>query len=143
MVTTVLWILVWTIVALALIVTAAFVAGRWFLVERYPGEIHYAKTADGWRIAVTRYRPDNPNGARPVLVCHGIGSAHLGMDLTEKLSFVRALAAAGFDTWLVELRGRGLSAKPVLFGKYSYDWSFDEYVEQDAPAAIELVLRAT
>src|SRR5262245_43087892 len=109
---TVLQIVGYVIVGLALLVTAAFVAGRWFFVERYPDEIHYAKTGDGWQIAVTRYRPEKPNGREPVLLCHGIGTNRFNLDLTDELSLARALAAAGHDTWLVELRGRGLSTQP-------------------------------
>src|SRR5688500_12875380 len=136
-------LLVWVIVALALVVYAAFVAGRWFFVERYPDEIHFAATEDGWRVALTRYRPETPNGAEPVLCCHGIASNSTGLDLTEELSLPRALARAGFDAWLLELRGRGRSTKPRLFGKHDWDWSFDEYAERDAPAAIATLLRAT
>jgi pimeloyl-ACP methyl ester carboxylesterase len=127
---------------LALLVTAAFVAGRWFFVDSTPDEVHYTATDDGWRLAVVRYRAKEPRGL-PVLLCHGIAANHLNLDLTPDRSLARALAAAGYDTWSVELRGRGLSTQPQLFNKFRYDWSFDEYVEKDAPAAIAEVLRAT
>jgi pimeloyl-ACP methyl ester carboxylesterase len=138
-------ILVWLIVGLALLVSAAFVAGRWFFVERFPDEVHYAKTTDGWRIALIRYRPtgEKPRAAAPVLLCHGIASNSTELDLTDELSLARALAQAGFDTWLLELRGRGMSGQPRLFGKLRWDWSIDEYIERDAPAAIDALLRAT
>src|SRR5947207_3394066 len=105
-------------VGFTLIFVAAFVAGRWFFVERYPDEIHYATTADNWRIAVLRYRPAADAAAKkgePVLLCHAIAANRLSMDLTEELSLARALAKAGHDTWIVELRGRGLSSRPRLF----------------------------
>lgn len=138
-------ILVWFIVGLALLVYAAFLAGRWYFVERDPDEIHYARTEDGWRIAITRYRPDASakRDAEPVLLCHGVASNRYGLDLTDDLSLARALATAGYDAWIVELRGRGLSTRPRLFGEKGWDWSFDEYVEKDAPAAIAAVLAAT
>jgi pimeloyl-ACP methyl ester carboxylesterase len=137
-------IFLYTVFGLALIVYAGFLAGRWFLVERYPDEIHFASTDDGWRIALTRYRARKPNAAaEPVLLCHGIASNRFNMDLGENLSLAEALANAGHDTWIVELRGRGLSTQPRLFGKHSYDWCFDEYVERDLPAAIDAVLTAT
>jgi pimeloyl-ACP methyl ester carboxylesterase len=135
-------ILVWLIVVLALLVTAAFVAGRWFFVERYPDEIHFAGTEDGWRIALTRYR-SSPPGGEPVLLVHGIASNHYALDLTEELSLARALSQAGYDAWLVDLRGRGQSTQPRLFGEHGWEWSFDEYVERDMPAAIATVLAAT
>jgi pimeloyl-ACP methyl ester carboxylesterase len=136
-------ILVWLIVALALMVGAAFLAGRWFFVERFPDEIHFAGTSDGWRIGLTRYRSEGPPRGEPVLLCHGIASSSAGLDLTDDQSLALALARAGYDAWLLDLRGRGQSLKPRLFGKVDWDWSFDEYVERDAPAAVAAVLRAT
>jgi pimeloyl-ACP methyl ester carboxylesterase len=44
---------------------------------------------------------------------------------------------------MVELRGRGYSTRPRLFSGLRYDWCFDEYVEQDLPAATAAILRAT
>jgi pimeloyl-ACP methyl ester carboxylesterase len=131
-------------VGLAVLFGAAFASGRWFFVERFPDEIHFARTSDGWRIALTRHRPEGAAAAGdPVLLCHGIASSSTGLDLTEHVSLARALARAGLDAWLVDLRGRGQSLKPRLFGDVAWDWSFDEYVERDAPAAIDAVLRAT
>jgi len=132
-------ILVWLIVILALAVYAAFLAGRWFFVERYPDEIHFARTTDGWRIALTRYRARG----EPVLLVPGVAMNRHGLDLTDELSLASALAKAGFDAWLVDLRGRGESTQPRLFGEHGWEWSFDEYVEHDVPAAIDAVLAAT
>jgi pimeloyl-ACP methyl ester carboxylesterase len=144
MIWTILWVGVWVIVGLAILVSAAWLAGRWFFIARYPDEVHYATTADGWRIAVTRYRATQPvPGREPILMCHAIGANRMSLDLSDRLSMARHFAAHGWDTWLVELRGRGLSTQPRLFTKYRYDWSFDEYVEQDIPAAVDEVLRAT
>ncbi len=148
MVWTIVEIVVWVIVCVALLVTAGYVAGRWFFVERVPDEVHNARTSDGWRIAVVRYRPNGPAGAtnpgaEPVLLVHGIAANRLNFDLSDERSLARFLADAGYDTWCVELRGRGLSTKPRLFTRFRWDWSFDEYVEQDLPVAIESVLRAT
>ena len=95
-------IAVWTIVGAALVVSAAFIAGRWFFVERFPDEIHFARTTDGWRIALIRYRALEPKlGRDPVLLCHGVGENSTGLDLTDDVSLARALAAAGYDTWLL------------------------------------------
>lgn len=143
---TILWVAMSSIAALALLFLSAYISSRWFFADHTPDEIHFAVTADGWRIAVTRYRPAAGAGAPgfdPVLLCPGPGGNRLMFDLTEKTSLARHLAAAGFDTWIVELRGRGLSTRPRLFSRYRYDWSFDEYVEHDLPAAIDAVLRAT
>jgi pimeloyl-ACP methyl ester carboxylesterase len=148
MVWSIVEIAVWVIVGLALLIGAGYVAGRWFFVERVPDEVHNARTADGWRIAVVRYRCNAPAGQTnaggdPVLLIHGVAANRLNMDLSDQRSLARFLADAGHDTWCVELRGRGLSTKPRLFTRYRWDWCFDEYVEQDLPVAIDAVLRAT
>ncbi|HEY7954556.1 MAG TPA: alpha/beta fold hydrolase [Polyangia bacterium] len=144
-------ILVGVTCGLALLVYAGFLATRYFFVPRYPDEIHFATTSDGWRVAVIRYRPAAESDAdapafstrEPVLLVHGIASNRYNLDLTDELSMARWLAARGFDVWMVELRGRGLSTRPRLFSGIRYEWSFDEYAERDLPAAAQAILRAT
>jgi pimeloyl-ACP methyl ester carboxylesterase len=132
------------IIAIALFFFAAFVTARFFFVERSPDEVHFADTSDDWRVAVYRYRPRAPlAGAPPVLLVPGIGMNALVFDLADDLSLARYLAAAGHDVWALDLRGRGWSTRPRMFSQYRYDWSFDEYVERDMPAAIDAVRRAT
>ncbi len=129
---------------LALLIYIGFLAARYFFVPRYPDEIHFTTTSDGWRIAVTRYRPvGTPVDADPLLLVHGIASNGRNLDLTDDLSMARAFAARGYDVWLAELRGRGLSARPRLFSGLHYDWCFDEYAERDLPAAAATVIQAT
>lgn len=138
------YVLIGAIAGLAVLIYAGFLAARYFFVPRYPDEIHFATTSDGMRLAVIRYRPGGtPLGADPVLLVHGIASNRYNLDLTDDLSLARHLASAGYDVWLVELRGRGLSTRPRLFSPLKYDWSFDEYAERDLPAAGATVLGAT
>jgi pimeloyl-ACP methyl ester carboxylesterase len=141
-----LWIVVGSIAGLALLIYAGFLAARYFFVPRYPDEIHFATTSDGWRLALVRYRPvengAGPPHGEPVLLVHGIASNRYNLDLTDDLSLARYLAGRGYDVWLVELRGRGLSMRPRLFSGVHYDWSFDEYAERDLPAAAACVIRA-
>jgi poly(3-hydroxyalkanoate) synthetase len=131
------------IAGLALLIWAGFLAARYFFVPRYPDEIHFARAADDWRIALIRYRPAEPNGAEPLLLVHGVGANRYNFDLTDDTSLARYLAQSGYDVWLVELRGRGYSMRPRLFSGVRYDWSFDEYCEKDLPAAADTVLRAS
>ncbi len=131
------------VVTLAVLVYASFLAARWFFVQRFPDEVCYTATDDGWRIGVSRYRPAERRYREPVLLVHGIAANRMNFDLTDRLSLAMTLQRAGFDTWVVELRGRGHSAEPRLFSGLRYDWSFDEYAEQDLPAAVREVLRAT
>jgi pimeloyl-ACP methyl ester carboxylesterase len=131
------------VVSLALLIYASFLAARWFFVPRFPDQVCYTTTEDGWRIGISRYRPTSRKYREPVLLVHGIASNRLNFDLTDRLSLAMALSRAGFDTWIVDLRGRGHSVRPRLFSGLHYDWSFDEYAEKDLPAAVREVLRAT
>src|SRR6266542_2766842 len=124
-------IVVGSIVGLALLSYVSFLAARWFFVPRFPDEIQFGTTTDGWRIAVLRYRPGKPSQRAPVLLVHGIAANRYNLDLTEELSLARHLCQRGWDVWLVELRGRGLSLRPRLFSGVRYDWSFDDYAERD------------
>jgi pimeloyl-ACP methyl ester carboxylesterase len=131
--------LVLTLAVLGGLTAVSFIVSRYLYVPRFPDEIHYATTADGWRLAVLRYRTE---GRPPVLLVHGLAANAANFDLQDR-SLARALQAAGYDVWVLELRGRGLSTRPHLFSKVKYDWSFDEYAERDLPAACDEVLRAS
>ncbi len=92
--------------------------------------LHHVVTDDGVRLALHQL----PGGGRgAVICCHGLGANRLAFDLTEDCSLARHLARAGFDVFLLELRGHGLSERPRR------PWSFDTYVERDLPAALARV----
>jgi len=132
-----------SVVGLALLVWGSFLAARYLFVPRFPDEVCYTTTEDGWRIGVARYRPAEGGYSEPLLLVHGIASNRLNFDLTDRLSLAQHLCRAGFDTWVIDLRGRGHSVRPRLFSGLRYEWSFDEYAEKDLPAAAREVLRAT
>jgi pimeloyl-ACP methyl ester carboxylesterase len=132
-----------SIVFLALASYVSFLAARWFFVARFPDEIQFGTTSDGWRIAVLRYRPDKPSQHPPVLLVHGVAANRYNLDLTDETSLAKHLCGLGFDVWIVELRGRGFSLRPKLFSGLRYDWSFDDYAERDLPCAAEIITRAT
>ncbi len=109
-------------------------------------ETHFARTADGWKIALYRYakadastRPGHP----PILLCHGLGANRYNLDAPGNMSLARWLWRRGFECWLVELRGAGNSSRPRLFNRLRYDWNFDHYVKQDIPAALKLIRSVT
>ncbi len=143
MVWNILYYTFWVLVGLALLAYASSMVSRYFRLERIPDEIHFATTSDGWRVAVWHYRPRVARATDPVLLLHGLGANAINLDFTDELSLARHLASAGYDVWLVEFRGRGRSSQPGLFSKFKWDWSFDEYVERDIPAAVAEVVRAT
>jgi len=105
---------------------------------------YFAKTADGWRIALHRYEPDRkrPDQA-PVLLCHGLGANRYNLDGPGALSMARKLCDAGYDCWVVELRGAGYSSHPRLWNRKRYDWLFDDYVSHDIPAALNRIQALT
>lgn len=136
---------------LALVVAWAllFWAGRVFrqIYGFQPGyrEIHLVSTPDGGRISLYRYRPDQGCSARPVLLCHGLGANRFNFDLGPGHSLARMLQQAGFDVWSLELRGRGRSRErwQDVFCRYKRPFFFDDYVRQDAPAALSHVREQT
>ncbi|MDQ3264872.1 MAG: alpha/beta hydrolase [Myxococcota bacterium] len=104
--------------------------------DSHPDELHRVPTADGASIALARYQPrDVRRFVEPVILCHGLGANRLILDLDDKYSLARYLARAGFETWVMELRGRGLAGPPL-------DATFDAQAEHDVGAALKAVLAA-
>ena len=106
----------------------------------------YAPTADGWRLALCRWEPNGhgaPRKRHPVLMVHGLGANRLNLDLDERYSLARAAARRGFDVFVLELRGAGLSRAPHGMDRSRFQWGFGDYAERDLPAAIALVLEQT
>lgn len=75
-------------------------------------ELHYVKVANSdWRLALWRYHP-HPQACRrdhPLLLLSGVGTNAIGYDLSPESSFARYMSGQGFDTWILEVRGAGLS----------------------------------
>lgn len=102
-------------------------------------EIHFARTPDGWRLALHRH---TVRGGPPVLLCGGYACNRFFIDYDERYSLARFLARAGFDAWVVELRGRGLS-HPTRLCARPRAWTFDDLAGVDVPVAIEHVAAVT
>ena len=105
-------------------------------------ERHRARTPDGWNLALYRYRPRGAQHAFPVICSHGMAGSHLIFDLGPEYSLARFLAGRGFDTWLVDLRGRGESW-PDGGPHPGLQWSFDDFAEHDLPTAVSRVREIT
>lgn len=101
-------------------------------------EQHFARTQDGWNLALYRYRPKGEPQAFPVICSHGMAGTHLIYDLHPDYSLARYLAKRGFDTWLVDLRGRG-DSWPDSGSSRKLQWSFDDFVQHDMPTTITRV----
>ncbi|KAL8229963.1 hypothetical protein R6Q57_014863 [Mikania cordata] len=75
-------------------------------------ELHYVSVKNSdWRLALWRYHP-SPQAVRrkhPLLLLSGVGTNAIGYDLSPESSFARHMCEQGFDTWILEVRGAGLS----------------------------------
>jgi lysosomal acid lipase/cholesteryl ester hydrolase len=101
-------------------------------------ERHFATTIDGWQLGLYRYRAQESPRPTPVLLGHGFAGSHWIFDLDESISLARFLAGRGFDVWLVDLRGRNQSW-PTGGPNPDLQWTFDDFVFRDLPAAFEAV----
>lgn len=101
-------------------------------------ELLFARTDDGWSIALSRYRPRGKRRAHPVVIVPGMGSTRRTFDLDEGPSLARHFAERGYDTYVVELRGHGQS-EHADFSYHSFSWTFDDYLTHDLPAALTLI----
>ncbi|XP_076951227.1 uncharacterized protein LOC143624468 [Bidens hawaiensis] len=77
-------------------------------------ELHYVSVENSdWRLALWRYCP-SPKAVRrkhPLLLLSGVGTNAIGYDLSPESSFARHMCDQGFDTWILEVRGAGLSTQ--------------------------------
>ncbi|KAH1063861.1 hypothetical protein J1N35_028848 [Gossypium stocksii] len=66
-----------------------------------------------WRLALWRYHPPPQAAPRnhPLLLLSGLGTNAIGYDLSPESSFARYMSGQGFDTWILEFRGAGLSVQ--------------------------------
>ncbi len=121
----------------------AWVLGSAYRINGREDEIHFAKTSDGYRIALYRYRPQTKiQNRQPVILCHGLAGNHHIMDFSERNSLAMYLADLGYDCWAVDLRGRGLS-RPTRGRHMRFDFRFDDYLNYDLPALIKYVKQQT
>jgi pimeloyl-ACP methyl ester carboxylesterase len=77
-------------------------------------ELHYVPIpGTDWRLALWRYLPSKNAVKRkhPVMMLSGIATNAYCFDLAPNVSLARYLADAGFDTWILEVRGAGLSKR--------------------------------
>ncbi len=103
-------------------------------------------TKDNWTLTIEHLPSLNQSFKRryPVLVCHGLGANRNYFKANDENSFVRNLQRAGYDVWLMDLRGR-VDAEDTGYwlGRHTYTYSIDEYIKYDLDAALEYVLNKT
>ena len=126
--------------ALLLFLAVAHIAfwSRWYRVLPQQDELLFAPTRDGWNIALARRKPRAAPRTPPVLLCHGLAANRGNMDFgIDRYSISLYLAQSGFDCFALELRGHGAS-RPARKDA-PRRWSFDTYLEQDIPAALDRI----
>ncbi|MCL4446533.1 MAG: alpha/beta hydrolase [Actinobacteria bacterium] len=134
-------------VILAGLATAAGIGvSSWYRSFDYEGtadERIYAKTDDGWRLAVYKYCASSSSKKRPypVVAGHGFAGSHLIYDLNGS-GLARFLANAGYDFYAVDLRGRGESW-PEGGRSRRLQWSFDDFALYDLPASLSAACTAS
>ncbi len=99
----------------------------------------FLDTPDGAVIHLHRHQADGP----PVLVVHGISSNHYCWDLDPQRSIGTYLAARGFDTWLLDMRGHGDARKAPGGKNLDRHWAADDYGLHDIPTAVAYVQQQT
>lgn len=110
------------------------------------GDRHKVVTKDDWTLTIEHLPSLNPSAKKkyPILICHGLGANRTYFKAKDEDSLVRNLQRAGYDVWLMDLRGRVEAAETgYWFGKHTYTYSMDEYVNYDLDAAITHVLQQT
>jgi len=128
---------------------------------------YYTYTDDNILLALRRYRTQNPSPDKdPVILCHGLSYNLLFWDLRDDVSLAMYLARAGYDVWSLSLRGAAPSSQPLnssirklvhfnldpeslltiqkrIRDLKMLDWSVDDHIRYDVPAAIKFVQSQT
>ncbi|MEL7370555.1 MAG: alpha/beta hydrolase [Myxococcota bacterium] len=98
----------------------------------------------GHHVVLYHLPPERPRFREPVVICHGLGANRYNVDFVDdgqgrdRSSLARALQRAGFDIWILELRGHGNASVPR-----GAKWSVDDQVNEDVSEAVQTVLELT
>ncbi|KAL0273417.1 UNVERIFIED_CONTAM: hypothetical protein PYX00_006082 [Menopon gallinae] len=118
---------------------------------KYPAELHYVFTEDGYRLTVVRIPygrmcpKEKSKGV--VLLQHGIFTSCFNWVLTgTKRGLGYILADSCYDVWMTNSRGNSLSLGHVKYNTQQYefwDFSWHEMGKYDHPAVFDYILNAT
>jgi polyhydroxyalkanoate synthase len=110
------------------------------------GEKHAVVTRDDWTLTIEHFPSLDAAKKRkfPVLVCHGLGANRNYFKVKDEDSLIRNLQRGGYDVWLMDLRGRNDADETgYFFGKHTYSYDIDHYIQEDLEAAISFVQKQT
>ena len=116
----------------------------------------YAYTADGWRLGVRHYRPNNPDPNKlPVILCHGLGLNATFWTITDN-HLPSQLTHHGYEVYVFDIRGSGENAhlgrcdrinklirETPLRERGERQWNVDDLMRYDVPAILDYVKRET
>lgn len=103
---------------------------------RGQGTVHRCTTPDGQTLALTQLEPTpeaSPLG--PVVLVHGSYTHRRFWVTADGFGLAPFLADNGFDVWIPELRGHGLSPKGDGFGGFTAE----DHIRRDLPTVHETV----
>lgn len=105
---------------------------------------YFVTTPDGWRLAIHRYIGLKSEENAPIVLCHGLSSNRFIFDMEGAPSLACYLRDSGYDVWVPELRGSGMSQSPGLFRSASpYEWGYDDHLKTDLPVIIDFIRKNT
>ncbi len=112
-----------------------------YAIKTMSDEIHFISTSDDIKIAIFRYVPKGEHThKKPVILCHGLGANMHNFDITGGYSLARHLSEAGYDSWILNLRGANVKG---IIEYDNWDFNYDDYLKKDIPAAVKYVLNKT
>ncbi|MCB9479276.1 MAG: alpha/beta fold hydrolase [Deltaproteobacteria bacterium] len=135
--------LFWILLVVLVLVGWYFIALRW-QAEWYPDEIHFLPITGERHLTVHRFKPEGGvTRKHPVILCHGLSASRFNLALPGRHSVASVLNREGYDVWVIDLTGCGMSVPRSWLHPKRYDSCFDDYVDRDGPMVIEHVLAET
>jgi len=100
----------------------------------------WIETKDGCELAITRIQKKNPDKLSiPIILIHGSYSKRNFWISDKGVGMGKYLADQGFDVWIPELRGHGLSPKDDMFPKITAE----DQIKYDLPAIQDFIYQKT
>lgn len=102
-------------------------------------ETIYTQTEDGWSLAIHHWQGQARERRHPIVLLHGMATNRVNLHADAAHSLALMAAEHGFDVYVGEVRGAGLS-RPPKGGNPQYEWGFGEYSTLDTPAIVKAVI---
>jgi len=114
---------------------------RWYFRARTgPSAQIEFRAADGIPLVMGYHPAAGPRRyLEPIVLCHGLAANRFNLDFDD-YSLARYLAARGFEAFVLELRGIGLSRTSR---REKSRWTFDDFALRDGPSAVKEALTRT